>query len=212
MTSLIALAHPVLLAASTTKKTSSGSSLFLVFLVVIAAAFYFFFMRPQQKKQRQQRQIQSNISEGDEVVTVGGIVGRVLKMDEDRVHLVTGYHAEAEVGDHGPHHMTFVRNAISRKIEPEIATDTSDDGTSDGFAFEQDGAEPATAGNGHGDLSYLENGHVDGRTLDDDPDAESEDDAASSDATDEAPGTAAERRRRGRGRAAGGGSREGTSQ
>ena len=210
MTSLITLAHPALLAAAK-KTTSSSSSLFLVFLVVIAVAFYFLFMRPQQKKQRQQRQLQGDIHEGDEVVTVGGIVGRVLKMEDDRVHLVTGYHGETELGDHQPHRMTFVRNAISRKVDPATADSSEDDDDSaDEFAFEHEDAT-GTAGNGHAGLSYLENGHVEAGSLDDVPveDGEVLGTADTADATSDA--VSERTRRRGRGRAAGGGTREGTS-
>lgn len=217
MTPVLALAHPALLVAASTSK-SGGSSTFLIFLLVIAVAGYFLFLRPQQQKARKQRQMQSDINEGDEVVTVGGIVGRVLKMEGDRVHLVTGYHATPDLGEHLPHRMTFVRNAISRKVEPPAPAD--DEGDLD--ATDEDAADDVGyAGNGHGpfDTAFDTNGHGDiGHADHGDADAIAEEagPAVAGDGTDldadggqtGSPGTAAPRRR---GRRAQGGTREGTT-
>ena len=133
------LVHPVLLAASKAKPTSSSGSLIWIFLLVIAVAGYFFWLRPQQQRQRKQRTAQSDIHEGDEVVTVGGIVGRVIEMQDDRVHLLTGYHTTAGATEHLPHRMTFVRNAIARKAEPvDPEPVTNGSGEIDDFSFEHD--------------------------------------------------------------------------
>ncbi len=59
--------------------------LLLVFL-------YFVMIRPQQKQEKQTREMQKNLQVGDEVVTIGGIVGIVLRVEEstDTVILETG--------------------------------------------------------------------------------------------------------------------------
>ena len=89
--------------------------------VVIGAAFYFLIYRPQQKKQRAAR-TQSNAYEvGDEVVTAGGIVGRVLDIEDDRVTLETSVGASFVV----------LRPYILRKLEPVVAPTDVVDGSDD---------------------------------------------------------------------------------
>jgi preprotein translocase YajC subunit len=107
-----------------TKKTSS-SPLPLIILVVIAVAGYFFFLRPQQAKARAAR---SNVGKGyevgDEVQTIGGVVGTILEIHGDRYTLLTG-----SVGNDGnldgaqPTRIVFVRQAIAKKIDPVVVVD-----------------------------------------------------------------------------------------
>ena len=54
---------------------------------LIAVVFYFFMIRPQQKKQKEQKKWIEEISKGDEVVTIGGIHGKVLSVDDETVLL-----------------------------------------------------------------------------------------------------------------------------
>lgn len=58
-----------------------------LFLIGIFVVFYFFMIRPQQKKQKEQKKWIAEISKGDEVVTVGGIHGKVMSVDDDTVLL-----------------------------------------------------------------------------------------------------------------------------
>jgi preprotein translocase subunit YajC len=122
MTHLGALA----LVMATTKKTSSGSSVFLLVLIGGFAALYFFFLRPQQQKAKKAREESRNFELGDEIVTVGGIVGRVVDIDGDRVTVVSG---EGPDDGEPPTRLVFVRQAIARKAEPVTAAgaETHDD-------------------------------------------------------------------------------------
>jgi preprotein translocase YajC subunit len=102
-----------------TSKSSSSPLLTLLPLVAIGVLGYFFFIRPQQRKAQAARQSQgSDIGVGDEVQTVGGVVGTVLEIHGDRYTLLTG-----ALGDDGnldgpqPTRIVFVRQAIARKIE-----------------------------------------------------------------------------------------------
>ncbi|TRX48903.1 preprotein translocase subunit YajC [Fulvivirga sp. M361] len=49
----------------------------------IAIVFYFFMIRPQQKKQKDQKKFIEEIKRGDNVVTIGGIHGKVLTVEDD---------------------------------------------------------------------------------------------------------------------------------
>lgn len=57
----------------------------MIFLVGIVAVFWLFIIRPQQKKQKEQKKFIENISKGDEVVTIGGIHGKVHTVNADTV-------------------------------------------------------------------------------------------------------------------------------
>jgi preprotein translocase YajC subunit len=118
MTPNPAVAHFVLVATSS--KSSSSSLLTLLPLVAIGLLGYFFFIRPQQRKAQAARQSQgSSFEVGDEVQTVGGVIGTVLEVHGDRYTLLTG-----ALGDDGnldgpqPTRIVFVRQAIAKKIDP----------------------------------------------------------------------------------------------
>ena len=53
----------------------------------IAIVFYFFMIRPQQKKQKEQKKFIDDITRGANVVTIGGIHGKVLSTDDTTVML-----------------------------------------------------------------------------------------------------------------------------
>lgn len=81
---------PDAFAAGTTAApaTGSGSGLTsILFLVVFFAIFYFLILRPQQKRQKDQRAMISNLAKGDEVVTNGGIVGKIVELDDNFLDL-----------------------------------------------------------------------------------------------------------------------------
>lgn len=63
---------------------------FLQFLPIIAifGIFYFLVIRPQQKKMKKHREMLSNIRRGDRVVTAGGIIGTISKVENDDELLV----------------------------------------------------------------------------------------------------------------------------
>jgi preprotein translocase subunit YajC len=59
----------------------------LPFLLLVFAIFYFLLIRPQQKKQREHREMLRVLKTGDQVVTIGGIYGTVVDLDESKVKL-----------------------------------------------------------------------------------------------------------------------------
>lgn len=56
-----------------------------IFLGGMAVVFYFFIMRPQQKRQKEAKQLRENLKKGDEIVSAGGIVGKVVEVKEAHV-------------------------------------------------------------------------------------------------------------------------------
>ncbi len=65
-----------------TQASPAGGGSTLVFIFGTMLVFYFFIMRPQLKKQKEARKFRENIAKGDKVVTVGGIHGKVLDVNE----------------------------------------------------------------------------------------------------------------------------------
>lgn len=59
----------------------------LILIGGIAVIFYFFMIRPQQKKQKAQREFIGSIKKGDMVVTIGGMHGRIVNLEDDSVIL-----------------------------------------------------------------------------------------------------------------------------
>ncbi len=62
----------------------------IVMLVVMAVAMYFLMIRPQKKKQKEEQQMRDSIQIGDEITTIGGIMGRVVTVKEDSIVIETG--------------------------------------------------------------------------------------------------------------------------
>ncbi len=82
----------------------------LLFLVVMAAFFYVFLVRPQQRRVKQHDSLVSSLNVGDEVVTAGGIVGNVTRINDRDVMLEVAPGIELRV----------VKGAIAQK-KPEEA-------------------------------------------------------------------------------------------
>lgn len=63
-----------------------GSGMEMIFILVIfGLIFYFMIYRPQAKRQKQQRELLSSLSKGDEVLTSGGLIGKITKTTEDSI-------------------------------------------------------------------------------------------------------------------------------
>jgi len=62
----------------------------LVSMGLIFVVMYFLMIRPQRKRDKKQREMRSKIEVGDEVVTIGGIIGRVVSLREDTLVIETG--------------------------------------------------------------------------------------------------------------------------
>lgn len=71
--------------ATTGAPSQSSPYSLVVILVVFGLIFYFMVFRPQQKREKIHKELMNSISKGDEVLTTGGLVGRVVKVAD------TGY-------------------------------------------------------------------------------------------------------------------------
>lgn len=70
---------------------AAGGGLFtIIYLAVMVAIFYFLLIRPQKKRQRQMADMLDNLQVNDEIVTAGGIMGKIASIKEDSVTIETG--------------------------------------------------------------------------------------------------------------------------
>ncbi len=69
----------------------------LMLLVGFVAIFYFLLWRPQSKRRKEHQALMSGLSKGDEVVTAGGLVGRITKIEDDFVKLEVAKDTEFRV-------------------------------------------------------------------------------------------------------------------
>jgi preprotein translocase subunit YajC len=109
--------------AATAKKSTSPAP--LIILVVVALAGYFLFLKPQQRKAKAARSNQgAGYMVGDEVQTIGGVVGTILEIHGDRYTLLTGSTgSDGNLDGAQPTRIVFVRQAIARKLEPVVDAD-----------------------------------------------------------------------------------------
>ena len=67
-------------------------------LILIFVIFYFFLIRPQQKKIKEHKIMVGNLKRGDEVITSGGIVGKIEKVhDNDKIELLISDNVTVQV-------------------------------------------------------------------------------------------------------------------
>ncbi len=75
---------PATTAEGAAAEGAAGSSWsMIIILVVMVAVFYFFMIRPENKKKKQLEEMRSALSVGDDVTTIGGIVGKIVAVKDD---------------------------------------------------------------------------------------------------------------------------------
>jgi len=61
----------------------------IIMIVVMIGIFYFFMIRPESKKKKKLAEMRSALSAGDTITTIGGILGKVVSVDEEKVTFET---------------------------------------------------------------------------------------------------------------------------
>ena len=69
---------------------AGGNPMSLILMVGLFAVMYFVMIRPQKKKQKEEQQMRDTIQIGDEITTIGGIMGRVVTVKDDSIVIETG--------------------------------------------------------------------------------------------------------------------------
>lgn len=69
---------------------AAGGGSLLLMLVLMIAIFYFMLIRPENKRKKEAEQMRSAVKTGDKIITIGGIVGTVVNVKENRIVIETG--------------------------------------------------------------------------------------------------------------------------
>jgi preprotein translocase subunit YajC len=102
---------------ATTSAKHGVNPVFMLLYFALFGAMYFFYIRPRSKRQKAQRQSASQVDVGDEVHTIGGLIGTIVAKSDDRVTIRTASGAELD----------FVPKAIARRIEPVVPASNEGD-------------------------------------------------------------------------------------
>ena len=62
----------------------------IVMIVAMVAIFYFFMYRPQKKQERETNAMRNALAVGDEITTIGGIIGKIVSIKDETVLIETG--------------------------------------------------------------------------------------------------------------------------
>jgi preprotein translocase subunit YajC len=74
-------------ASTSASAVSNDSSFSMVMIVAIFVLFYFMLIRPQNKRAKDHRNLVSNLKKGDEIVTTGGLLGKVISLEDQFIKI-----------------------------------------------------------------------------------------------------------------------------
>jgi preprotein translocase subunit YajC len=69
----------------------------LLFMVAMFVVLYFIMIRPQMKRQKELKQMVEALAKGDEVITAGGLMGKISKVEDNLLHLDIAKGVEVQV-------------------------------------------------------------------------------------------------------------------
>ena len=84
-------------------------------MILLIVVFYFILIRPQRKKDKENREMLANLKVGDSITTIGGIVGTIAKIKDEKIVVETGTKTEKQL-------MTLERWAV-RSVEKQLSAD-----------------------------------------------------------------------------------------
>ncbi len=83
--------------AQTAQAPQQGGLLGFLPLMILFVAFYFFLIRPQMRRQREHQKLVEGLSKGDEIVTSGGVLGRITEVGDNYVKVDVAKGVELKV-------------------------------------------------------------------------------------------------------------------
>lgn len=89
----------------------------VIMIVLMIAVFYFFAIRPQKKQEKETQQMRDALSIGDEIVTIGGIVGIITNITDETITIISSRDRTR---------IQFLKSAVSRVQVPANAPDSDD--------------------------------------------------------------------------------------
>ena len=68
---------------------AAGSGSLLLMMVVMLAVMYFLMIRPESKRKKQAEEMRSSLKKGDQITTIGGIVGKIVQVTDENIVIET---------------------------------------------------------------------------------------------------------------------------
>lgn len=81
---------PALALLMAPREGGSSAIVFIVEMILIFGIFYWLLIRPQRKEQQRHQEMIESLKKGDEVVTAGGIIGKIIHVENDHLTVRTG--------------------------------------------------------------------------------------------------------------------------
>ncbi len=75
---------------TTATSSSAGMIQFIISMVILFAIFYFLMIRPENKRKKKVEEMRSGLKNGDDIVTIGGICGKIVSISSDNITFETG--------------------------------------------------------------------------------------------------------------------------
>ena len=69
---------------------AAGLGSTVIMMVVMLGVFYFMLIRPENKRKKEAEQMRSSVKTGDKITTIGGIIGTVVNVKDDKIVIETG--------------------------------------------------------------------------------------------------------------------------
>ncbi|MBQ2890353.1 MAG: preprotein translocase subunit YajC [Clostridia bacterium] len=89
---------------------ATGTTYYWVMMILMVVAFWFILIRPQKKKEKELKNMLAALKVGDEVATIGGIHGKIVKIKDDLFVLESGVGTNKST-------ITVDRGAVSRFLK-----------------------------------------------------------------------------------------------
>jgi preprotein translocase subunit YajC len=83
--------------AQTAAPASGGGDFQFLIVIGMFAVVFFLMIRPQMKRAKEQKRLLEGLAKGDEVVTAGGLLGRISKLGDSFLHIETGNGVELQI-------------------------------------------------------------------------------------------------------------------
>lgn len=80
-------------------------------MLILIVVFYFILIRPQRKRDKENKNMLANLKVGDNIITIGGIVGTITKIKDEKIVIETGTRTEKQP-------MTMERWAVREVVKP----------------------------------------------------------------------------------------------
>ena len=75
---------------TTTADASGAGVSTILMLVIMFAVLYFFMIRPENKRKKQVNEMRAGLAVGDQITTIGGVVGKIVSIKDDVIVIETG--------------------------------------------------------------------------------------------------------------------------